>query len=139
MGRTGGRREGFGSWRWLLTGLGGERFRWPRGLRQRSRGARDAGRRVGSTDAISPMAWLLPLFSSRHLTTHPTNRHGASLVAQTVDNLPAVQETQVRSLGGEDPLEKEVATHSSVRAWTVQWTEGPGGLQPMRLQGVGHD
>ena len=53
---------------------------------------------------------------------------GASLVAQMVKNLPAVQETQVRSLGREDPLEKEMATHSSILAWKIPWTEEPRGL-----------
>ena len=52
----------------------------------------------------------------------------ASLVAPLVKNLPAVQETQVRSLGGEDPLEKEMATHSNILAWKISWTEEPGGL-----------
>ena len=52
----------------------------------------------------------------------------ASLVAQLVKNLPAVRETQVRSLGWEDPLEKEMATHSSILAWRMPWTEEPGGL-----------
>ena len=52
----------------------------------------------------------------------------ASLVAQTVKNLPAVQETRVQSLGGEDPLEKEMATHFSILAWEIPWTEEPGGL-----------
>ena len=63
----------------------------------------------------------------------------ASLVAQLVKNLPAVQETRVRSLGWEDPLEKEMATHSSILAWKISWTEGPGGLQSMGLQRVRHD
>ena len=63
----------------------------------------------------------------------------ASLVAQSVKNLPAVQETQVRSLGWEDPLEKEMATHSSILAWKTSWTEEPGGLQSMGSQTVGHD
>ena len=62
-----------------------------------------------------------------------------SLVAQTVKRLPAVSETRVRSLGWEDPLEKEVATHSSNLAWKVPWTEEPGGLQSMGSQRVGHD
>ena len=53
-------------------------------------------------------------------------------------NLPAVQEIQVRSLGQEDPLEKEMATHSRVLAWKIPWTEEPGGLQSMGLQRVGH-
>ena len=64
---------------------------------------------------------------------------GASPVAQKVKNLPAVQETGVRSLGWEDLLEKEMATHSSILAWKILWTEEPGGLQSMRLQRVGHD
>ena len=55
----------------------------------------------------------------------------SSLLAQTVKNPPATQENQVRSLGREDPLEKEMATHSSIPAWTVPWTEEPGGLQSM--------
>ena len=63
----------------------------------------------------------------------------APLGAQTVENLPAMQETQVQSLGREDPLEKGIATHSSILAWRVPWTEEPGGLQSMGLQRVGHD
>ena len=61
------------------------------------------------------------------------------MVAQTVKRLSAVQETQVQSLGWEDPLEKEMATHSSNLAWTIPWTEEPGGLQSMGSQRVGHD
>ena len=53
---------------------------------------------------------------------------GASLVAQSLKNLPAVQESQVLSLGKEDPLEKEMATHSSILAWKISWTEEPDGL-----------
>ena len=60
-------------------------------------------------------------------------------MAQTVKNPPAVQETKVRPLGQEDPLEKETATHSSTLAWRIPRTEEPGGLQSMGLQGVGHD
>ena len=63
----------------------------------------------------------------------------ASPVAQMVKNLPEMQETQVQSLGGEDPLENEVATHSSILDWRIPWTEEPGGLQPMRFQRVRHD
>ena len=55
----------------------------------------------------------------------------ASLMAQTVKHLPAMQETWVPSLGWEDPLEKEMATHSSTLAWKIPWTEEPGGLQSM--------
>ena len=63
----------------------------------------------------------------------------ASLVAQSVKNLPAVQETQVRSLGREDPLEKEMSTHSRILAWKIPWTEETGGLQSTGSQRVGHD
>ena len=54
---------------------------------------------------------------------------GASLVTQMVKNLPAMQETQVQSLGWEDPLEKGMTTHSSILAWRIPWTEEPGMLQ----------
>ena len=62
-----------------------------------------------------------------------------SLVAQMAKNLLAVQETQIQSLSWEDPLEKGMTTHSSSLAWTIPWTEEPGGLQSVRLQKVGHD
>ena len=60
-------------------------------------------------------------------------------MAQTVKRLPAMQETQVRSLGWEDPLEKEMATHSSILAWKIPWTEETGRLQSMGSQRVRHD
>ena len=60
-------------------------------------------------------------------------------MAQMLKNLSAVQETQVQSLGQEDPLEKAMATHSSVLAWRSPWTEEPGGLQSMGSQRVRHD
>ena len=63
----------------------------------------------------------------------------ASLVAQLVKNLPATRETWVWSLGQEDPLKKEMATHSSTPAWKIPWTAEPGRLQSMRLQRVGHE
>ena len=63
----------------------------------------------------------------------------ASLVAHLVKNLPAVRETWVRSLGWEDPLEKGMATHSSILAWRIPWTEEPYGLQSMGSQRGGHD
>ena len=63
----------------------------------------------------------------------------ASLVAQRLTRLPAMRETWVRSLGQEDPLEKEMATHSSILAWRIPWTEEPGGLQSTGSQRVGHD
>ena len=57
-----------------------------------------------------------------------------TLVAQMVKNLPAMQDTWIRSLGWEDPLEKEMATHSSILAWRIPWTEEPGGLRSMGSQ-----
>ena len=60
-------------------------------------------------------------------------------MAQKVKNLPAVQETQVQSLGPEDPLEKEMAIHSSIFAWRIPWTEESGRVQSMGLQRVRHD
>ena len=64
--------------------------------------------------------------------------HG-TLVAQMVKNLPAMKETWVRSAGREDPLEEGMATHSSILAWRVPWTEEPGGLQSMESKRAGHD
>ena len=79
------------------------------------------------------MPSVSPLVSQgRHLT-------GASLVAQRVKRLSAVRETGVQSLNQEDPLEKEMATHSSTLAWKIPWTEEPGRLQSMGSQRVGHD
>ena len=63
----------------------------------------------------------------------------ASLVAQRLKHLPAMWETWVRSLGWEDPLEKEMATHSNIFAWRIPWTEEPDGLQTIGSQRVGHD
>ena len=63
----------------------------------------------------------------------------ASPEAQRVKNLPAMQETSVQFLGWEDPLEKEMATHSSILAWKIPWTEEPGGLQYVGTQRVGHE
>ena len=82
---------------------------------------------------------LLCYTANSHLLSilHKENVY-ASLVAQTVKNLPAVQETQVRSLGQEDFLEKGMATHSSILAWRISWTEEPGGLQSMELQRIRH-
>ena len=60
-------------------------------------------------------------------------------MAQTVKNLPEMQETQVPSLGQEDPLEKGMATHSSILVWRIPWTGETGGLQSMGLQRVGHN
>ena len=63
----------------------------------------------------------------------------AAPVAQLVKNLPAMQETWVRSLGWDDAMDKEMATHSSILAWEIPWTEGLGGLQSMGSQRVGHE
>ena len=60
-------------------------------------------------------------------------------MAQRLKRLPAMRETSVQSMGREDPLEKEKATHSSILAWRTPWTEEPGGLQSMGSQGVGHN
>ena len=62
-----------------------------------------------------------------------------SQVAQRLKHLPTMWETWVRSLSQEDPLENEIATHSSILAWRIPWTEEPGGLQSMGSQRVGHD
>ena len=68
---------------------------------------------------------------------HKTGR--TSLVAQMVRNLPEMQETWIQALGWEDPLEKKMATHSSIFAWEIPWTEEPGRLQSMGFQRVEHD
>ena len=79
-------------------------------------------------DALS-VYWLIRI----------TLTYWASLVAQRLKLLPPMWETQVRSLGWEDPLEKEMVTHSSILAWRIPWTEEPGRLQSTGLQRVGHD
>ena len=63
----------------------------------------------------------------------------ASMMVQMVKNVPAVQKTRVQFRGWDDPLEKGMATHSSILAWRNPWTEEPGGLQSMGSQRVGHD
>ena len=65
--------------------------------------------------------------------------YGSSLVAQRLKCLPAMRETWVQSLGWEVPLEKEIATHTSILAWRIPWTEERGGLQSTGLQRVGHN
>ena len=65
--------------------------------------------------------------------------HWDSLVAQRIKHLPAMRETQVQSLGWEDPLEKEIAAHSSILAWRIPWREELGGLQFTGSQKVRHD
>ena len=80
---------------------------------------------------------FLPLYLKIYLYVFTWVR--ASLVAQRLKHLPAMRETWVRSLGWEDPLEKEMATHSSTLAWRIPWREEPGRLQSMGSQRVGHD
>ena len=70
---------------------------------------------------------------------YPLHFTWTSLVVQMVKNLPATRETWVRSLGWEDPLEKEIATHTSILAWRIPWMEKLGGLQSMGSQRVGHN
>ena len=67
------------------------------------------------------------------------NHLGASLVAQMAKRVSAMRNTRVQSLGWEDPLEKQMAAHSSSLAWRIPWTKEPGGLQSMGSLGVGHD
>ena len=78
------------------------------------------------------------IYTHIHICGTHTHTH-TSLVAQMVQNLPTMQETQVRSLGQEDPLEKEMATHSSILAWKISWAEKPGRLQSMGSQTIGHN
>ena len=91
----------------------------------------------------SPPYYSLPILHPHHCRISVLIPNiGATSVAQTVKNLPAVWETQETwawSLGQEDPLEKEVATHSSILAWRIPWTEEPGGLQSMESHRVRHD
>ena len=75
--------------------------------------------------------------SSKNQSALASLASGGSLVAQMVKNLPAVQKTWVQSLGWEDPLETGMATHSSILAWSIPWTEEPGGLPSMGLRTVG--
>ena len=77
--------------------------------------------------------------NSKDLVEVSVINQGSSLVAQLVKNLPAMQETWVWYLSQEDPLEKEMATHSSIPAWEIPWTEEPGGLQSMGSQRMEHD
>ena len=79
------------------------------------------------------MSLVSPALAGSFFTT------GASLVAQRLKRLPAMRETRARSLGREDPLEKEMATHSSTLAWRIPWREEPGRLQSVGLQRVGHN
>ena len=83
--------------------------------------------------------FLTALTKSNHTIIHRYVYVWASMVAQLVKNLPAMQETRVRSLGWEDPLEEGMATYCRILAWRISWTEEPGGLQSMVSQRGGHD
>ena len=84
---------------------------------------------ISSISLIHSVSWLL--LNIYHMPS--------SLVAQIVKRLPTMRETQILSLGWEDPLEKEMATHSSTLAWKIPWTEESGRLESMGSQRVGHD
>ena len=88
-------------------------------------------RSYNHTQGPRQLVFFILVITSSLITT-------VSLVAQTVKHLPAMQETPVRSLGWEDPLEKEMATHSSTLAWKIPWMEEPGRLQSMWSQRVRH-
>ena len=79
------------------------------------------------------------VLAHRSQFANPYSISWASLVVQTVKNLPATWETQAQNLSWQDPLEKGMATHSSILAWRIPWTEEPGGLQSMGSQRVRHD
>ena len=84
-------------------------------------------------------AWWAAVYGVAQSRTRLKQLSSSSSIAQLVKNLSAMQETQVQFLGQEDPMEKEMATRSSILAWRIPWTEGPGGLQSMGSQGIGHD
>ena len=88
-----------------------------------------------------PIAFIIRTFVGKvkSLLFNMLSRLVTSLVAQRLKSLPPMQETWVRSLGWEDPLEKEMATHSSILVWRIPWMEEPGRLQSTRSQRVGHD
>ena len=101
--------------------------------------------KLSSIESVMPSKHLIPccpllLLPSIDVTISKCELgQRGSWVAQTAKNLPVMPETWVQSLGQEDPLEKEMATHSSILAWKIPWTEEPGGLQSMGSQKVGHD
>ena len=112
---------------------------WPVrcGRTEAAQGSREPG-----SQCLHP-AWVytLPYIDCLHIDQGEVKSPWqlTSLVAQTVKCLPTMWETRFQSLGGEDPLEKEMAPHSSTLAWKIPWTEEPGRLQSMGSLGVGHD
>ena len=94
----------------------------------------------GKATHSSILAWRIPwTISKSHSSSKFQSHFWTSLVAQTVKHLPTKWETWVRSLGREDSLEKEMATHSSILAWNIPWMEEPGRLRSMGLQRVRHN
>ena len=91
------------------------------------------------TGGLSPWGHKELHVTEQLKSTLPTDIIGASLVAHMVKNLPEMTKTQVQSLGLDGLLEEEMATHSSIPAWRIPWTEEPGGLPSMGSQRVGHD
>jgi len=87
---------------------------------------------------LCPLGWFFPCCDAV-ISHYSEDSPGASLVGQMTKNLPAMQETLVRSLGWEDTLEKGIATHFSIFALRTPWTEEAGVLQSMRLQRIGND
>ena len=87
---------------------------------------------------LCPLGWFFPCCDAV-ISHYSEDSPGASLVGQMTKNLPAMQETLVRSLGWEDTLEKGIATHLSIFALRTPWTEEAGVLQSMRLQRIGND
>ena len=96
------------------------------------------GQSLETLTKVRPLPWA-PSLVVFHLGWALKLSFRASLVAQRLKHLLAMQETWVQSLGWEDPLEKEMATHSSILVWRIPWTEEPGGLQSTGSQSVGHD
>ena len=92
-----------------------------------------------TTPEAHHIPWFVNLFLTKWLLKNVYVYSRTSLVAQMVKRLSALRETQVRSLGGENPLEKEMAVHPSTIAWKIPWIEEPGRLQSMGSQRVGHD
>ena len=94
---------------------------------------------MGTCACMAESLHCSPETTTTSLTGYIPTQNRASLLAQRLKRLPAMRETWVRSLGQEDPLEKEMSTHSSILAWRIPWTEELGGLQSMGSQRVGHN
>jgi len=106
-------------------------------MRERKTLARVSQRKIYLNQAFEVHGEKIPDSWRRYLRNYKLSL-GASLVAQMVKNLSAVKETWVQSLSQKEPLEKQMATHSSILAWRILWTEEPSGLQSVGLQRVRH-